>query len=177
MVITVNIFIYFLIHDSSHPNLCPLQNRQRVPGSRTAPASQNITNSIPREKPDDWPPCLLHKLKHGNSAKDGLVSNQTINDKNNSSCFLTDESYQLQSNDAIYSRLKIGFKPPVLSTTEWTQYHVAARRKGKLWEGKNGDRRGIELSADLVCCVADPHRASGYCPADRERLPRGHTTL
>ena len=28
-----------------------------------ASSNQNVTINIPREKPEEWPPCFLHKLK------------------------------------------------------------------------------------------------------------------
>ena len=41
--------------------------------TRTASANQNASNNIPREKPEDLRPCLIHKLKHSSKAKDTWI--------------------------------------------------------------------------------------------------------
>ena len=37
--------------------------------TRTISASQNVTNYISREKPEEWPLCLVHMLNHSNRTK------------------------------------------------------------------------------------------------------------
>ena len=37
---------------------------------RAARANQNLTNDISREKPEEWPPRLLHKLQRSSGMKD-----------------------------------------------------------------------------------------------------------
>ena len=49
----------------------------RLSVTRLDSANQNA-NVTPREKPEEWPPCLTHKLKYGNIAKDLWVPNQTF---------------------------------------------------------------------------------------------------
>ena len=38
-------------------------------------ANQNVINDAPREKPEQWPPWLPHKLKQSNRAKDWWILN------------------------------------------------------------------------------------------------------
>ena len=40
----------------------------RLPITRATSANQNVTNIIPCEKPEEWPPCLAHKQKLSNRA-------------------------------------------------------------------------------------------------------------
>ena len=35
-----------------------------LPRARIASASHNVTNNIPHEKPEQWSPYLVHKLKY-----------------------------------------------------------------------------------------------------------------
>ena len=46
--------------------------------TRTASANYNVTDNIPREKPEDEaaPPCLPHKLKQSNRMKEWLIPNK-----------------------------------------------------------------------------------------------------
>ena len=41
-----------------------------LPITRAASATENVTNNTPREKLDEWPPCLPHKLQHSDRTKD-----------------------------------------------------------------------------------------------------------
>ena len=50
---------------------------------RAALASQNVTNNIPREKPEKGQPCLGHKLKDSNRAKEQWIPSTTFNNSNN----------------------------------------------------------------------------------------------
>ena len=73
--------------------------------TRAASANHSDTYNIPRENPEEWPPCLLHKLHHGNRAKDWRwIPNKTFE----ISTFAL--HYQLQSNEANYIHLNARFR-------------------------------------------------------------------
>ena len=48
-----------------------------LPITQAASANQKVTNDIPREKPEEWPPSLAHKLKHRHRAKDWWIPYKT----------------------------------------------------------------------------------------------------
>ena len=43
-----------------------LIERPWLPITRAASVNQNVTHNNPREKPEEWAPCLASKLKHSN---------------------------------------------------------------------------------------------------------------
>ena len=57
-----------MYRDESVPDK-PLED-PGLPLPRTASANQNIRNNIPRDKHEEWPPRLSHKLKRSSRAKD-----------------------------------------------------------------------------------------------------------
>ena len=46
--------------------------------TRIALANQNVANNIPREKSDEWPPCLPEKPEPSNREKDWLRARRTF---------------------------------------------------------------------------------------------------
>ena len=56
-----------------------------LPITRTASANQNIADKISLEKPEEWAPCLAHKLmKHSDRTKDWWIAiKKKINVSNN----------------------------------------------------------------------------------------------
>ena len=49
-----------------------------LPITHTASASQNVTKDVLHKKPEEWLPCLAHKLKHSNEVTDWWSLNKTI---------------------------------------------------------------------------------------------------
>ena len=49
-----------------------------LPNTRAASANQNAANDNPREKPEEWQPCLTHKAKHSNRVKNLVDSERTF---------------------------------------------------------------------------------------------------
>ena len=74
----------------------------RLPITRAPSADQNVTYNIPREKREEWPPCLSHKLKQSNGAKDWWIVNKTFKTGNDKNCQL-----QLGLNEANYIHLNV----------------------------------------------------------------------
>ena len=56
----------------------PQREGSGLPINPAASANQNGTSNILREKLEEWPPCLPHKLKHSNTAKDCWIPNKII---------------------------------------------------------------------------------------------------
>ena len=66
-----------------------------LPITRAASANQNITNSIPCEKPEEWPPFFAYWLRYSNRAKDWWVLNKTFKVSNDaSSSMMRDINYK-----------------------------------------------------------------------------------
>ena len=56
---------YDRCHRKTKQNKTKKNNKKEgsgLPITRAASANQNVTNSIPCEKPEEWPPCLPHSL-------------------------------------------------------------------------------------------------------------------
>ena len=53
-----------------------------LPITRVSSANQNVAITIPSDNLDEWPPCLAHKRKHGNGAKEWLILNKTFTIRN-----------------------------------------------------------------------------------------------
>ena len=51
-----------------------MQGFSGLPITWTGSTNQNVTNGVPRKNPEQWPPCLAHKLKRSNRAKDWWIS-------------------------------------------------------------------------------------------------------
>ena len=50
-----------------------------LPITRAASAYQDATNNIPHQKkPEEWPPCLEHKIKLCNSVEEWLIPSETF---------------------------------------------------------------------------------------------------
>ena len=46
--------------------------------TRAASANQKVILEVPREKPEEWQPCLLHMLKHTNRVKHWWIPQKTL---------------------------------------------------------------------------------------------------
>ena len=81
-------------------------DRYWLPGSRAVAANQ-VTNKILREKPEEWPSRLAHKLKHRNRANDWFDFEQSLQDTSRSTC-ISSERCQLQRNEAKHRHMNAG---------------------------------------------------------------------
>ena len=64
-----------------------------------------IVINSPREKPEQWPPGFLHKLKHTNGAKDWLIPNKAFKGSQGARSIMT-----LQSNEVNHIQVNAGIR-------------------------------------------------------------------
>ena len=104
-----------------------------------ATANQNVTINIPHKKPEQWLPCVPHKLQHSNGAKGWLILNKILNINNDT--FNDNGKYTLQSNEANDTHLKAGIRPQSLCIPPVN----TASRNGRI-EKLRRNRRSFELN-------------------------------
>ena len=100
----------------------------RAANHPTTSANQSLTINIPRENPEQRPPCFPHGLKCSNGANDGLIPNK--NPQNWSwHTFTDDKIYQLHLSN-------VSCIPPEVntcSTTWWSDWKPLVRKEAGLW--------------------------------------------
>ena len=88
-----------------------------LPINRTAAANHSIIHSIPREKPEEWPPCLIHRLKKKQRER-WWVLNDNFQTSNDPSSLMTRyisfiQTKQIKFNDIdLNTRLRSSCYPP-----------------------------------------------------------------
>ena len=90
-----------------------------------APANQNVTMNIPREKSEKRPSCFPHKLKRSNVAGDWSGSEQILKECNGGRSLMTNITCK-QMRKMIISRMLDSDSNP-RAFYQSTQYHTAVR--------------------------------------------------
>ena len=80
-----------------------------LPITREAPSNQNATNKFLREKPEAWPPCLSHKFKRGNRAKDWWIPNKPFKRSHGAGSLITRDSSCNQMKASVRARIIVHF--------------------------------------------------------------------
>ena len=91
--------------------------------TRAASANQNVTNNIPLEKYEEWPPYVPHRLKHSYGAQNWMIPSRTDN-IHKSSCSLRARSTSYnQLRQILFICMNAGFRVRPSSVHQSTHYY------------------------------------------------------